>query len=44
VLEKLMVWWENGVQKHNRCGITDDVGAEHMVYLQEELLWTYGRV
>jgi len=44
MLEKLMVWWENGVQKHIRYEITVDLGAEHMLYLQEELLWIYGRV
>ena len=44
MLSKVIVWLENGVQKHNRCEITDDIGAEHMLYLQEELLWNHLRV
>ena len=38
MLEKVMVWLENGVQKHNGCGITNVIGAECMLYLQDRLL------
>ena len=38
---QVMVWLENGKQKHNRCGITDGIGAEYMLYLQDHLIWTY---
>ena len=32
------------VQKHNKCGIMDGIGAECMLHLQDKLLWTYRRV
>ena len=37
-------WLENEVQKHNRCGITDGIGAECMLYLQDNLIWPYRRM
>ena len=40
MLEKVMFWWEIWVvQNYNRCGMTDGIGAEHMHYVQVQLLW-----
>ena len=29
---------ENGDQKHDRCEVTDEIGAEYMLYLQDNLI------
>ena len=29
------------IKYNNRCGITDGIGAEYMLYLQDKLLWPY---